>query len=61
VASGDVEEFLSGLWALASQFMDQGLVGGSEQKCSDDVGVGDIEQLVALPGEASDVLTKSFS
>jgi hypothetical protein len=41
--------------------MDQGLTGGPRKECPDDIGVGDIGQLVALPGEASNVLTKSFS
>ena len=41
--------------------MNQGLVGGPRQEGSYDVGVGDVRQLVALPGEASDIPTKSFS
>ena len=40
--------------------MNQGLIGGLGQESSYDVGVGDVRQLVALPGEALDVLTKSF-
>ena len=40
--------------------MDQGLIGGPRQKSSYDVGIGDVGQLVALPGEAHDVPTKSF-
>ena len=40
--------------------MDQGLTGGPRQESSYDVGVGDIGQLVALPGEAPDVSTKGF-
>ena len=40
--------------------MDQGLVGGSRQEGSYDVGIGDVGQLVALPGEAPDVPMKSF-
>ena len=41
--------------------MNQGLVGGPRQKGSYDVGIGDVGQLVALPGEAPDVYTKGFS
>ena len=41
--------------------MDQGLAGGPRQECSYDVGIGDVGQLVALPGEAPDVYTKGFS
>ena len=40
--------------------MNQGLAGAPRQEGSYDVGVGDVGQLVALPGEASDVSTKSF-
>ena len=34
MASGDVEELLSGSWALTSQLMKQGLAGGSRQESS---------------------------
>ena len=61
MAGGDVEELLDGLWALMSQLVDQGLVGGPGQEGSDDVGVGDIMQLIALPREVSDVLVESLS
>ena len=40
--------------------MNQGLVGDPGQESSYDVGVGDVGQLAALPGEAPDVPTKSF-
>ena len=40
--------------------MNQGLVGGPRQEGSYDVGVGDVGQLIALLGEASDVPMKSF-
>jgi hypothetical protein len=42
VAGGDVEEFLGGSWALASQLVNQGLVGGPGQESTYNVGVGDI-------------------
>ena len=40
--------------------MNQGLPGGPGQESSYDISVGDVGQLVALPGEAPDVPTKSF-
>ena len=40
--------------------MNQGLIGGLGQKSSYDISVGDVGQLVALSGEASDVPTESF-
>ena len=60
VAGGDVEELLGGLRAHMSQLVNQGLVGGLGQESSYDVSVDDVGQLVALPGEAPDVPTKSF-
>ena len=35
--------------------MNQGLAGGPRQESSHDIGVGDVGQLVALPGKAPDV------
>ena len=40
--------------------MNQGLVDGPREESSYDVGVDDVGQLVALPGEALDVPMKSF-
>ena len=40
--------------------MDQGLAGGPRQKSSYDVDVGDVRQLIALLGEASDVPMNGF-
>ena len=60
MAGGDVEELLGGSRALTSQLVNQGLIGGPRQESSYDVGVDDIGQLVALPGEALDVLMNSF-
>ena len=41
--------------------MNQGLIGGPKKESSYDVGIGDVGQLIALLGEASNVPTKSFS
>ena len=60
MASGDLEELLGGSWALMSQLMNQGLVGGPRQEGPYDVCVSDIGQLIALPGEVLDVPTKGF-
>ena len=43
-----------------SQLVNQGLTCGPGKESSYDIGVGDVGQLVALPGEAPDVPTKSF-
>jgi hypothetical protein len=40
--------------------MDQGLTGGPRQESLDDIGISDVRQLVALSGEASDVLVESL-
>jgi hypothetical protein len=58
VARRDVEEFLSGPRALASQLVDQGLAGGPRQEHP--ISVGDISQCIALPREAPSVLTSLF-
>ena len=41
--------------------MDQGLVGGSRQEGSYHVGVDDVRELVALSGEAPDVLAEGLT
>ena len=60
MAGGDVEELLGGSRAFMFQLVNQGLAGGLRQEGSYNIGVGDAGQLVALPGEALDVLMKSF-
>ena len=40
--------------------MNQGLTCGPRQEGSYDIGVSDIGQLIALPGEVLDVPTKGF-
>jgi hypothetical protein len=40
--------------------MDQHLAGGSREERSDDIGISNVGQLDALPGEAMDVLAESF-
>ena len=61
VAGGDVEEFLGGSRALASQLVNQELTGGPRQESFYNVSVGDFRKLVALPGQALDVPMESFS
>jgi hypothetical protein len=48
------------VWALASQLVDEFLAGGSHEEHPNDVGVSYVGQLGALPGETSNVLTKSL-
>ena len=55
MASGDVQKFLGGSWALVSQFMNQGFTGRPGQEGPYHVGVGDIRELIALSGEALNV------
>jgi hypothetical protein len=40
--------------------VDQGLTGGPQQEGPNHVGVSNVGQLIALSGETSDILTKSF-
>ena len=60
MAGGDVDELLGGSRALTSHLVNQGLTVGPEQESSYDIGVGDVGQLITLPGKAPDVPTKSF-
>ena len=60
VASGDVEEHLAGSRALTPQLVNHGFACGPRQQSSNDVGISDVGQLVALLGEAPDVPTKSL-
>ena len=55
MADGDVQEFLGGSRALASQLMNQRLAGSPRQEGSYNIGIGNVRELVALPGEALDV------
>ena len=61
MAGDDVKQFLGGSRTLASQLMNQRLAGGPRQECSYNVSIGDVRELVALPGEAPDVPTEGFS
>ena len=61
MAGGDVQEFLGGLRALASQLMNQGLTNCPGQEGSYHIGVGDVRKLVALLGEALDVPIEGFT
>ena len=44
-----------------SQLMNQRLIGCPRQEGSYNVGVGDVRELVALPGEAPDVPSKGLT
>jgi len=61
MAGGDVQELLGSPWALASQLVNQRLVGCPRQEGSYHVGVGDVRELVALSGEALDVPAEGFA
>jgi hypothetical protein len=40
--------------------VDELLTGGSHEECLDDIVISHVGQLSALPGQASNVLTKNF-
>ena len=61
MASGNGQEFLGGLRALASQLMNQGFTGRPGQEGSYHVGIGDVRELIALPREALDVPAEGFN
>ena len=61
MAGGDVQELLGGSRALASQLVNQTLIGCPGQEGSYHVGVGDVRELVALLGEALDIPMEGFA
>ena len=46
---------------MCPSFVNQGLAGGPGQEGSYNIGVGDVRELVALSGEASDVPAEGFT
>jgi hypothetical protein len=40
--------------------VNQGLIGSPRQECADDIGIGNVGQVIALPGEMSDVVTEGL-
>ena len=61
MAGVDVQEFLGGLRALASQLINQRLAGSPGQESSYNISVDDFRELVALPGEAPNVPTEGLT
>lgn len=57
----DVEKHLRGPQLLLSKLVDEGLKGSSRDECVDSVGVRYTRQVVVLPRQASNVLSKRLS
>jgi hypothetical protein len=57
---GDFHQFACLGGSLASQFAHQVSAHGADEKCPDDVRVGDVGQLGALLGKPPDVLSQGF-
>jgi len=56
VACCEVEQLSRGPWFVASELVDECLIGCARDECSDHVHVHDIGELIALLGEVADVL-----
>ena len=56
VACCEVEQLPRGPWFVASELVDECLIGCARDECSDHVHVHDIGELIALLGEVADVL-----
>ena len=61
VVGGDVQELVRGARLLATQFVDQGFAVHPAEERTDDVGIDDARQRVALLGEASDVVAQGLA
>ena len=61
VAGGDLQELMRGARLLAPQFVDQGLAVRPAEERTDDVGIDDARQRVALLGEAPDVVAQALA
>ena len=60
VLGGDVQELPHRAWGLAAKRVDECLVGHAVDERADHVGVGDVRELIALLGEALDVLPEGI-
>jgi hypothetical protein len=58
--SGNVEDLLHGLWLVAVEIMHLGSTVHVRPEHRDDVGVANLEELVTLSGETSDVIPHGF-
>jgi hypothetical protein len=57
----DVHQSVGSEWGVTSQLSDQLFAGGSGEEGHDHVGVGDVGELGALPGEAPDIIPEGFT
>jgi hypothetical protein len=57
----DVHQSVGSEWGVTAQLSDQLLAGGSGEEGHDHIGVGDVGELGALPGEALDVIPEGFT
>ena len=61
VVSGNLQELVRSMRLLAPQFVDRGLAVRPAEERTDDVGVDDARQRVALFGEAPDVVAQGLT
>jgi hypothetical protein len=57
----DVHQSVGSEWGVTAQLSDQLFVGGSGEEGHNYVGVGDVGELGALPGETPDVIPEGFT
>ena len=60
VLGGDIQELLHYARGLMAERMDEGLTGHAIDEGIDDIGVGDVGELIVLLGEALDVLLEGL-
>jgi hypothetical protein len=60
VLGGDIQELPHRVRGLAAEHMDEHLIGHATDEGVHHVGIGDVQELIALLGEALNVLLKGF-
>ena len=60
VLGGDVQELLCHAWGLTAECVDERLAGLATVEGIDHIGVGDVWELIALLGEAMNVLSEGL-
>jgi hypothetical protein len=60
VLGGDIQELPHRVWGLVVERMDEGLAGRAANEGIDDIDIDDVGELIALLGEALNVLLESL-
>jgi hypothetical protein len=56
VVRGDVLELVGGVQLPAAKLVNEGLAGGPEEECADNVCIDDVREGIALLGEPTNIV-----